>query len=256
MPDSLPPATDRTSLKGRVALVTGAGRGIGAGVAEALWLRGAHVVVNDLDPDTAQATADHFGDRGTAAPGDVSDAAAVASVVETATAAGGVHILVNNAGIDEAISILDMSEAAWDRLIDVNLKSVFLVTKAVLPSMIAHGGGSVICMGSIVARQGAMNGGIHYAASKGAILAFVKTLARQMAVHNVRANAIAPGVVDTDLIRTHMKPEMREKVMAAIPRGRLARIDEVGAVAAFLASDAADYVNGATIDVNGGFWIG
>lgn len=245
------------TLQGKTAIITGAGRGIGKAITTAIHARGAFVVVADLDAQTAQQTAADLGERAHAVTADVSKSVDVLQIVDdTKRVFGGVDILVNNAGVDRALSILDMDEDEWDRVIAINLKSVFLCTKACLPSMIKRGGGVVISTASIVARQGAMNGGIHYAASKGGILAFTKTLARQMAQHNIRANAIAPGVVDTDLIREHMPTEMRQKVEAAIPAGRLAHTDEIGAVAAFLASPEASYINGATIDVNGGFWIG
>lgn len=244
-------------LQGKTAIVTGAGRGIGQAIARAIYGKGASVVVADLDGETARQTASDLGERAHAVQADVSSGADVQRMVEATMARfGGVDILANNAGIDKAVPILEMDEDEWDRVMAINLKSVFLCTKACLPSMIECGGGNVISTASIVARQGAMNGGIHYAASKGGIIAFTKTLARQMAKHNIRANAIAPGVVDTDLIREHMPAEMRAKVEAAIPAGRLAHTDEIGSVVAFLVSPEASYVNGATIDINGGFWIG
>ncbi|QDY68211.1 SDR family NAD(P)-dependent oxidoreductase [Qingshengfaniella alkalisoli] len=245
------------SLCGKTAIVTGSGRGIGRGIVSALHARGAQVAVVDIDPATSAETATVLGDRTIAITADVSSSAAVKEMVEQVVDRfGGIDILVNNAGIDRAIPILDMSEEEWDRLMNINLKSVFLCTKAVLPSIIERGGGCVISTSSIVARQGAMNGGIHYAASKGAILAFTKTLARQMANKGIRANAIAPGVVDTDLIREHMPEDVREKVMSAIPVGRLAQTEEIGGLVAYLVSDEARYITGATFDINGGFWIG
>lgn len=245
------------SLQGKTAIVTGAGRGIGKAIATAIHARGAAVIVADLDEQTAQQTAADLGERAHAVKVDVSKGTDVRGMIdETIEAFGGIDILVNNAGVDRAVSILDMEEDEWDRLMAINLKSVFLCTKAALPSMIERGGGNVVSTASIVARQGAMNGGIHYAASKGGIIAFTKTLARQMAQHNIRANAIAPGVVDTDLIREHMPIDMRKKVEAAIPAGRLAQTEEIAGVVAFLVSPEASYINGATIDVNGGFWIG
>lgn len=248
---------DKSSLSGRTAIVTGAARGIGRAIAEAMHDAGANVVIADIAGDTAASTAADLGARALAVEVDVANAAQVAdAVAQTVVEFGGVDILVNNAGADKAVPILEMDEAEWDRLMSINLKSVFLCTKAVLPSMIERGGGSVISTSSIVARQGAMNGGIHYATSKGGIIGFTKTLARQMASQRIRANAIAPGVIDTDLIREHMPAEMRAKVEGGIPMGRLGRTDEISAVATFLASDAASYITGATVDINGGFWIG
>lgn len=245
------------SLAGRTAIVTGAGRGIGGAIADALTARGANVVVNDIDERLAAAKVESLGEGAIAAPGDASSAVDVARAVAQAMSAfGRVDILVNNAGMDRAVSILDLEEDEWDRFMAVNLKSAFLFSKAVLPGMIERGHGRIVCMSSIVAHQGAMNGGIHYAATKAGMLGFARTLARQMAKTGVTVNAIAPGVVDTDLIRTHMKPEMREKVMQAIPLGRLADPAEIGRAVAFLVSDDASYITGATLDVNGGFWIG
>lgn len=245
------------SLDGKTAIVTGSGRGIGRAIAESLHSQGAQVVIADIHADNARDTADGLGSGALAVPTDVSSSDAVSRMIEAALDEfGGIDILVNNAGADKAVPILEMEEAEWDRLMNINLKSVFLCTKAALPSMIERGGGSVISTSSIVARQGAMNGGIHYASTKGAIIGFTKTLARQMADHNIRANCIAPGVIDTDLIREHMPDEMRTSIEGSIPAKRLGQTAEIGSVVSFLASDAASYINGATIDINGGFWIG
>ncbi|WP_422397263.1 SDR family NAD(P)-dependent oxidoreductase [Sphingopyxis kveilinensis] len=247
----------RTSLAGRVAIVSGAGNGIGAAIASELAGRGAHVVVNDIDPARAHRQAEKIGERGMAAPGDASSSSDVAAIVaRTLESFGTIDILVNNAGMDQAVSILDLGEEDWDRLIAVNLKSAFLFSKAVLPAMIERRYGRIICTSSVVAHRGAMNGGIHYGTTKGGMLGFARTLARQMARTGITVNAIAPGVVDTDLIRTHMPAEVRDRVVEDIPLGRLAEPEEIGHAVAFLASDEAAYITGATLNVNGGFWIG
>lgn len=245
------------SLDCKTAIVTGAARGIGLAIATSLHDCGANVVIADIDYDTAREAAADLGERAIAVHADVSQSDAVAGMVATAIQKyGGIDILANNAGADKAVPILDMDEAEWDRLMNINLKSVFLSTKAALPSMIERGGGCVINTTSIVARQGAMNGGIHYASSKAAIIGFTKTLARQMSSKGIRANCVAPGVIDTDLIREHLPNDLRQEIEGSIPAGRLGQTSEIGSVVAFLASDAASYINGATIDVNGGFWIG
>jgi NAD(P)-dependent dehydrogenase (short-subunit alcohol dehydrogenase family) len=250
-------AGQNSNLRGRVAIVTGGGNGIGGAIASALAARGANVVVNDIDAERAHRKAEEIGEGARAAPGDASLSADVSAVVALALAGfGRVDILVNNAGMDQALPILDLAEEDWDRVMAVNLKSAFLFSKAVLPGMIEHGYGRIICTSSVVAHRGAMNGGIHYGTTKGGMLGFARTLARQMAKTGVTVNAIAPGVVDTDLIRTHMKPEVRKQVEADIPLGRLADPWEIGSAVAFLASDEAAYITGATLDVNGGFWIG
>lgn len=244
-------------LTGKVAVVTGGARGIGRAAAQALCSAGADVAILDLDETAAQATANALGARAHGLAADVSRSADVSTAIaRVIDRFGGIDILVNNAGVDAAIPILEMDEAEWDRVLSINLKSVFLVTRAVLPSMIERGGGSVVSLASIVARQGAMNGGIHYAASKGGIIAFTKTLARQMATKGIRANAIAPGVIDTDLIAQNMPAGVRARIEGAIPTGRLGTPREIGEAITFLSSDAASYITGATLDANGGFWIG
>ncbi|MBS7701795.1 SDR family NAD(P)-dependent oxidoreductase [Chelatococcus asaccharovorans] len=244
-------------LDGRVAVVTGAGRGIGRAVAEALHARGARVAIADINGDTARRTADALGEGAFAVVGDAGRGDDVARMVaEVERGLGNIDILVNNAGQDNALSILDIDEAEWDRLMTTNLKSVFLWTKAVLPGMIAKGRGRVVSMSSLVGRQGAINGGIHYATTKAGILGFTRTLARQMAKHGITANAVAPGLIDTDLIRENVTPETRERLQQAIPLARLGATADVGNAVAFLASDEAAYITGATLDVNGGFWIG
>ncbi len=245
------------NLEGHVALVTGAGRGIGLAVATELVKAGARVAVNDLDIARAEEGAQAIGDEAKAFAADVSDKSQVdAMVAEIARTLGPVDILVNNAGMDHAASILDIEEDEWDRFMKVNLKSVYLCTRAVLPRMIDGKFGRVVSMASQVAEQGAMNGGIHYATTKAGILGFTRTLARQMAVHNITANSVAPGVVDTDLIRENVTPENRERLRGMIPLGRLADPIDIGRVIAFLVSPAAAYITGATIDVNGGMRIG
>lgn len=244
-------------LTGLTALVTGAGRGIGFAIADALAKGGASVAVNDLEAGRAEETAKRIGAAAIPAPGDVSNASGVATIYEIVSRElGHVDIVINNAGADRALPILEIDEAEWDRLMTINLKSAFLVTKAALPGMIERNFGRVISLSSLVARQGAMNGGIHYAASKAGILGFTRTLARQMAAHGITANALAPGVIDTDLIRENMPDDVRQKVRAAIPLGALGDATDVAAAAAFLASREAGYITGTTIDVNGGFWIG
>ncbi|WP_206377186.1 glucose 1-dehydrogenase [Sphingomonas sp. G-3-2-10] len=245
------------TLRGRVAIVSGGGNGIGGAIASELAARGAKVVVNDIDAERAHRKAAEIGPAAIAAPGDASSSADVRAVVTLAIEAfGKVDILVNNAGMDQAVPILDLKEEDWDRLMAVNLKSAFLFSKAVLPGMIERGYGRIVCTSSVVAHRGAMNGGIHYGTTKGGMLGFTRTLARQMAKTGVTVNAIAPGVVDTDLIRTHMPDDVREQVIKDIPLGRLAEPFEIGRAVAFLASDDAAYMTGATLNVNGGFWIG
>ena len=249
--------TVNQDLLGKTAVITGAARGIGKAVAISLHSRGCNIVIADNHEENAAKTCRELATRCTYHVTDVSQKSDVVGLMEHCISKfGGIDILVNNAGVDDTTSILDMDVEEWDRVMNINLRSVFLCSKYALPSMIQRGGGCIISMSSIVARQGAMNGGIHYASSKGGILGFTKTLARQMSSNNIRVNAITAGVVDTDLIQEHMAPEVRTKIENAIPMKRLAKTSEIGEVVAFLASDQSSYMTGATIDVNGGFWIG
>lgn len=250
-------STSVIDLRGKVAVVTGAGRGIGLAVAAALHEAGATIVLNDLDGDRAAAAAASLGDQVTVAAADVSTASGAASLVEAAERDhGGVDILVNNAGMDRGAGIADIDEAEWDLFMQVNLKSVYLCSKAVLPSMTARGGGRIVSLASIVARQGAMNGGIHYATTKAGILGFTRTLARQAAAAGITVNAVAPGIIDTDLIRENMTDDVRDRLVGSIPLGRIGEPADVGRAIRFLVSAEAAYITGVTLDVNGGFWIG
>lgn len=244
-------------LEGKVALVTGAGRGIGKAVAMGLAERGAKLAINDLNTENATATAKEIGNGAIAFTGDVSNETVVGTMIETTLGAlGRIDILVNNAGMDRAAPITEISADEWDHFMAVNLRSVFLCSKAVLPHMRERGSGSIVNLSSIVGRQGALNGGIHYATTKAGILGFTRTLARQTATEGITVNAVAPGVIDTDLIRENVTPEARERLTSAIPKQRLGATSEVANAIAFLASDQARYITGATLDVNGGFWMG
>ena len=169
---------------------------------------------------------------------------------------GSVDILVNNAGADHPCPLTEMDEDEWQRLIDVNLKSVYLCAKAVLPAMIARGRGRIVNLSSQVGRQGALKGGIHYSAAKAGVLGFTRTLARQVGRDGITVNAIAPGIIDTDFVRGNLDPATIETLRQALPIGRLGRPEEVASVVAFLVSDDASYVTGATLDINGGSWMG
>jgi NAD(P)-dependent dehydrogenase (short-subunit alcohol dehydrogenase family) len=240
-----------------VALVTGSGRGIGRATAASLLARGARVVINDLDADRAIATAGELGANAVAIPADVSSKISVSEMVNAIVERfGRLDVLVNNAGMDHAAPITDIEEDEWDRFMAVNLKSVYLCSRAVLPAMIERQWGRIVNVSSLVARQGALNGGIHYATTKAGMLGFTRTLARQVAKHGITVNAVAPGVIDTELIRENVAPATREQLIKAIPLGRIGTIKNVGDTIAFLASDEAEYITGATIDINGGLWMG
>jgi NAD(P)-dependent dehydrogenase (short-subunit alcohol dehydrogenase family) len=239
-------------LDGRVALVTGAGRGIGAATAEFLAGQGAFVLVNDVDGDAATATAAALGvDRAAAAPGDVSGGAAVRELVQRAEAEhGGVDILVNNAAAPSPVAdFLQLPEETWAPSLS-SFEATLGCTRAVLPGMVARGGGRVVNVTSI--------GGVHgvagmsvYSAAKGAIHAFTAALAKEVAHAGVTVNCVAPGTVDTPRQQAR-SPELRARRQAAIPLGRFAAAAEVAAAVAFFASAEAAYITGEVLLVDGG----
>jgi len=244
------------TLEGRIALVTGAGRGIGRAIAQALARAGAGVAAADIDGPSAQATAEALAGEGMqtlALTVDVACASAVrAMVARTLEALGGLHILVNNAAICPLSSIEEMSEEEWDRVLHVNLKGPFLCTQAVLPIMRQQRYGRIINIASVAGKTGSLTAGAHYAASKGGLIAFTLCVARQYAAYQVTANVIAPGPAATEMTRPWPEEEKR-KLTERIPLGRMACPEDVAAAALFLASEGAGFITGEVLDVNGGF---
>lgn len=235
-------------LEGKVAVITGAKGGIGAATAELFAREGATVVGVDL-------AADSPGDLALAA--DVTDASAVESMyAQVADRFGRIDILFNNAGIspNDDASVLDTSLEAWQRVQDVNLKSVFLCCKYGIPHLLASGGGSVINTASFVAVMGAATSQISYTASKGGVLALSRELGVEFAKQGVRVNALCPGPVDTPLLQELFAkdPEKAERRLVHLPMGRFARAEEIAQGALFLASDDSSYVTASTFLVDGG----
>src|SRR5687767_8850069 len=242
-----------TSFAGRVALVTGGGRGIGKAIALALAEAGCDVAVNYVSREAdARATADAIratGRRALVAQGDVSKSAEVAALVAAVEAdLGAVDILVNNAGRAVFETIDQMSEASWNDTIQVNLSSVFLMTQAVLPRMRARQWGRIINLTSVAAQAGSMMA-VHYAAAKAGVIAATKSYARMLAKEGVTVNAIAPALIATEMVASNpnVKPDM-------IPVGRFGRVEECADVAVLLAGNG--YITGQTIGVNGGMYLG
>jgi 2-hydroxycyclohexanecarboxyl-CoA dehydrogenase len=247
-------------LSGRTALVTGAGRGIGRAIALALAREGCQVGVADILPGSAEATAaevEALGVKGLALPVDLTSRAEVERMVAQALAQfGQIDVLVNNAGWDRMGLFLDTDEDTWDRIIAVNLKAMLYVCKAVLPQMVARGGGKVVNVASDAGRVGS-SGEAVYSATKGAVIAFSKALAREMARHRISVNVVCPGLTETPLLQSlrDQSPKMEkilEAVTCATPLGRVATPEEIAEAVAFLASPAADFITGQTLSVSGG----
>ncbi len=244
------------TLKGRVALITGGARGIGLATATALGQRGADVALVDVDGKALAGAAAACGDRALALEADVSRAADVQRAVGAAVARfGGLHILVNNAGICPLTPFPEIVEEEWDRVLAINLKGAFLCCQAALPHLQRSGPqGRIINIASVAGQMGGVLVGAHYAASKAGLIALTKSLARLLAPDGVTVNCIAPATTATEL--TAAWPEsLREQVRAQIPLGRLATPGEVAEAVCFLAADGAAFITGATLDVNGGLFL-
>lgn len=241
----------------RVCIVTGASRGIGAAIADGLGLAGCTVVGTATTEAGAQAIAARFaakGIAGTGMPLDVASATAVDELVSRVVEQFGAPlVLVNNAGITQDNIVLRMKDEEWAKVIDTNLSSVFRLSKAVLRGMTKARWGRIINISSVVGSMGNA-GQANYAASKAGMEGFTRALAREIASRAITVNCVAPGFIDTDMTR-ELPEAQRQKLLEQIPAGRLGEAAEVAAVVAFLASDAAAYVTGETIHVNGGMYM-
>ena len=244
-------------LKSEVALVTGATRGIGQAIAQALAGAGARVVGTATTAEGARSIDAAFAQAGLSGRGvqlDVNDGTAVDALLESiASAEGGVSILVNNAGITRDNLLMRMSEDEWDSIIDTNLKSVWRLSRAVLRPMMKARRGRIVNIGSVVGSIGNA-GQVNYAASKAGMLGFTRALAREVGSRNITVNCVAPGFIDTDMTRA-LKPEQKTALLGQVPLGRLGEASDVAAAVLFLASPAAGYVTGSTLHVNGGLFM-
>ncbi len=241
-------------LEGKVAVVTGATRGIGKRIAEVFAQHGADIAFTDIKKDTHMDQLEEaLASQGIKAKGYASDASSFESsektITEIADAFGNIHVLVNNAGITRDNLLLRMTESDWDTIMNVNLKSVFNLTKAVQKYMLKQRHGSIINMSSVVGVEG-NPGQSNYAASKAGIIGFTKSIAQELGSRNIRCNAIAPGFIETEM--TDQLPEdIRKSWISDIPLKRAGTTDDVANMALFLASDLSLYVSGQVLNVCG-----
>ena len=246
-------------LDGKVAVITGAGSGIGRVAASLFAAEGAQVVVADVAADPAESAVAEIVEAGgtaTAVTVDVSDESQVQAMVATAVSTyGGLHVLFNNAGIfpDDDGGLLDTPPETWQKVMEVNLKGVWLGCRAGVPAMLDSGGGSIVNVASFVALVGAATAQMAYTASKGGVLAMTRELAVEYARRGIRANSICPGPIETPLLAELLSdPERRQRRLVHIPIGRFGRPEEIAKAALFLASDDASFVTGSALVVDGG----
>jgi 3-oxoacyl-[acyl-carrier protein] reductase len=241
-------------LKGQVAIVTGASRGIGEGIARTLAQANAAVIGTSTSEKGAEGISKMLADAGAKGAGrvlDVRDAAACAAFVDKVQEEfGPVAILVNNAGVTRDNLLARMKDEEWDETQATNLKSVFVMSRAVLRAMMKARAGRIVNVTSVVGHTG-NPGQTNYAASKAGIAGFSKSLAREVGSRNITVNCVAPGFIETDMTRA-LAAEQVKKLVENVPLGRLGRVDDVAQAVLFLCSPAAAYITGATLHVNGG----
>ncbi|MCX7778955.1 MAG: 3-oxoacyl-ACP reductase FabG [Patescibacteria group bacterium] len=250
-------------LKNKVAIVTGARRGIGRGIALMMAKAGAKVVVSDLDENDCQKVVEEIkeiGSDGLAVKCDVTNKKEIEEMVrKTVKKFGKIDILVNNAGIAPFKPFLAITEEDWDKVLAVNLKGYYLCAQAVAKEMIKNGWGRIINIASVA--MGQVGFGFpnltHYCASKGGIVAFTEALALELTPKGINVNAISPGAIDTEMAKPVTEDEkVRQAILSQIPKGRIGQPEDIAAAAVFLASEEADYITGATLVVDGGWLAG
>ena len=248
--------TGSQEFQGKVAIVTGAGRGMGRAVALRLAAGGACVAINDLRLEDAQRVADELTDRGTktvAVEGDVTRSSDVRRMVDsTIDSLDAVHILINNAGVLRPTPVIDIEEDEWDFVVGVNLKGTYLCSRAVLPAMREQGWGRIVNFSSTAGKNVSTVGGAHYTAAKAGILGFTRHLAKEEAAYGITVNSVCPGLIDTEMVRDTISDDRADAYAASFPIQRLGEPEEVAELVAFLASDRASYITGASLDINGG----
>lgn len=241
-------------LEGKIALVTGASRGIGRAIAEKLVSGGARVIGTATTEKGAEAISEYLGTNGKGMALNVTDSASIESVLESIRAEfGEIDILINNAGITRDNLLMRMKDEEWQDILDTNLTSVFRLSKAVMRAMMKKRYGRIITIGSVVGTMGNA-GQTNYAAAKAGIIGFSKSLAREVASRGITVNVIAPGFIETDMTRA-LTDEQRSGILSQVPANRLGEAKEIANAAAFLASDEAGYITGETLHVNGGMYM-
>lgn len=241
------------SLEGKVALVTGASRGIGKSIASHLKSLGAEVIGTATSEHGADKISEYLG-TGSGLVLNVTDSDSISALFEVIKAKhGSVDILVNNAGITRDNLIMRMKDDEWNDIIETNLSSIFKISKTVLRPMMKKRNGRIINIGSVVGSMGNA-GQVNYATAKAGLLGFTKSLAREVASRGITVNTVAPGFIDTDMTQT-LTDEQKEGIFSQVPANRLGKPEEIANAVAFLASDEAAYITGETLHVNGGMYM-
>jgi len=246
--------TDLLNLSGKVALVTGASRGIGRAIAETLVERGATVIGTATSESGAAAISEYLGENGKGFALNVTQAESIEATLKAINDEfGAIDILINNAGITRDNLLMRMKDDEWSDILDTNLTSIFRLSKAVMRGMMKKRDGRIINIGSVVGTMGNA-GQANYAAAKAGVIGFTKSLAREVASRGVTVNTVAPGFIETDMTRA-LNDEQRAVTLANVPAGRLGDPREIAEAVVFLASPAAAYITGETLHVNGGMYM-
>ncbi|MEZ8193746.1 3-oxoacyl-ACP reductase FabG [Vibrio cortegadensis] len=242
------------NFEGKIALVTGASRGIGRAIAELLVERGATVIGTATSENGAAAIGEYLGEHGKGLALNVTDPESIAQVLKTINDEfGALDILVNNAGITRDNLLMRMKDDEWTDIMDTNLTSIFRLSKAVLRGMMKKRNGRIVNVGSVVGTMGNA-GQTNYAAAKAGVIGFTKSMAREVASRGVTVNTVAPGFIETDMTKA-LNDEQRAATLANVPAGRLGDPREIAEAVVFLASPAAAYITGETLHVNGGMYM-